>query len=371
MIASSKVPEGNTPVVGFASLREALARVPAVLWIGACFSRSATQGYAPLMRDFFNKIDESRFPHLVAFLKHRYCNIETANVEEILRIVDQIQDSPLSAETRRDLMANQDPRKIKSELLQYCMIRLDVPSVPLTWAAKLLACATEKTTIVTTNYDTVAEQILTNRVAARHCGTEATCHHCNMMAILRENCSCEPGAAGWKPKNAALLKLHGSLCWHVCKNDVCVSANCLVPVCDCTIPKAPKCACCNEENEPVIVLPSMQKSFKTYPQIQRMWDFANTALKSMKVFLIFGFSFPDSDCLIYHLVQSAITNSTILEQILVIDVNTAAVASKLRCMLAGKRVAINELAVPLDGSDRGWCAGWADGVDLNVKIMTG
>src|SRR4051812_16588887 len=89
-----------------------------VLWLGAGFSRCATNGRAPLMRDFFSTLDASSFPHLHRFLRARYADLAEANVEKVMQSLDQMLDSPLSPHTKRRILAGQDPLQVKRELAQ-------------------------------------------------------------------------------------------------------------------------------------------------------------------------------------------------------------------------------------------------------------
>ena len=143
-------------------------------------------------------------------------------------------------------MYGQDPQKVTFEVEQFCLHRLNFGLPDYThWAADVLAHANELTTVVTTNYDVYPEQILRRRIGAKHCGPDATCHHCNMRAILEDKCGCSEGGY-WlgSRKNAALLKLHGSIAWRTCRNKACGITECLKSNCDCSAIHDPKCECC-------------------------------------------------------------------------------------------------------------------------------
>ena len=65
-----------------------------VVILGAGFSVAATNGALPLMRNYFDRLDESRFGLLYEFVDSVAADVATANVERVLLSLDQIRTSP-------------------------------------------------------------------------------------------------------------------------------------------------------------------------------------------------------------------------------------------------------------------------------------
>lgn len=271
--------------------------------------------------------------------------------------LDQILDCPLRPDQRNSILDGLDPSMIRQELERYCIQRLDFRCFDVNnWAVQFLAHANHRTTVITTNYDVLAERILQSRVHAVHGRANSTCHHCNMMAILREDCECVPTRLVKGP-TAPLLKLHGSVAWHVCRNKDCRTCDCLVPSCRCSPATSPSCDCCGSNCRPVLVLPSMQKKYSEFREIRRMWDHAMAALGTCAIFTVFGFSFPASDCLICDVARTAFRSNTRLRKIRIIDVTPDAVADRLTRLLPRDRnIRVEGFEVPRDDSVPKWFA---------------
>jgi NAD-dependent SIR2 family protein deacetylase len=310
------------------------------------------------MKGFFSKLKPGQFRHLENYLSNRCDSPDDANVEAVLLAVEQMEDCPLPPRLRHSILGGQDPKKIREELEKYCIQRLDFAELEADhWPVDLLAHADHRTTVITTNYDTVAEQILSARIHATHCGSAATCHHCNMRAILAEDCQCDlstpprPVGGGHAP----LLKIHGSIAWHSCCNSACRIQDCLVASCDCSPSRLPKCNCCGDPCKPVIVLPSMKKSFAQHPQLGRMWERAHYALSRCTTLTIFGFSFPESDCLICDVFRDAFKAAKGLKDIVIIDIVPELVAKRVAALLPpSSTVTIVCCSAPTDGSVPTW-----------------
>ena len=62
--------------------------------LGAGFSVAATDCQLPLMQTFFDRLRNDAFPELYSFVQSVAGSVESANVEEVLLALDQIQTSP-------------------------------------------------------------------------------------------------------------------------------------------------------------------------------------------------------------------------------------------------------------------------------------
>ena len=305
-----------------------------VLWLGAGFSRCLTMGKAPLMFDFFDSINSAQYPRATEFLNRTYANPKLANVEQVLAILDQLDESPLSSALTRNLLGGQDPRAIKAEIGLYLICRLSFNNISVSpWLTDYLLSSSSRDTYITTNYDVLAESLLSIRRGATHCVSDPSCHHCRMRYCLLHNCECDSTTPKIQAHQGSILKLHGSIAWHICQNRGCCSHNCLQPACDFRPCLDPKCRSCGYACLPAVVLPSMTKKFSTISQISRMWDCAAMALAEAETITVIGFSFPQSDIMIQRVLRSEITTNRRARTIRVLDLNPQPVINTLRELL--------------------------------------
>jgi NAD-dependent SIR2 family protein deacetylase len=331
---------------------------PTVFFLGAGFSRCVSEGKAPLMYDFFDQLKLDTYPQLHKFLVTEYGSPENANVEQALLLLEQLNELPLSGRAL-DLITNRDdPRILKRSLYRYSQQRLcNLGWSADHWAANLLACADNSTTVITTNYDTLAESILSHKVDAKHGTVDSNCFHCRMRALLLDDCQCDDAEVSiTKPSwRGTVLKLHGSIAWQMCTNPSCRQRQCLTPDIHCRPVRNWCCSCCKSPTEPVIVLPSMLKSFADFPRLDRMWNAAADALQDCFAVVIWGFSLPASDFLIRRLFRNCITANAKLRHITIIDRNPSPVANAVREQIPPSRsIGIQTLLTPKDGSTPDW-----------------
>ena len=295
-----------------------------VIILGAGFSAAVTNGKMPLMGNFFEGINRSKYQSLIEFIESIEGDINKANVENILLTLEQIRTSPDSLANKLGLKSKQQYSEINQQLTHYILERLQTGChvTPDNWAVQILAGASEKTTVISMNYDNIAERILSKRRGLTHHGDESNCPHCKMRMILEKSCNCSSreaiGKCDWE---GALLKPHGSIAWRRCLNPDCCSYECLVADKRCRPFEACYCPQCNTECAPAIVLPSMSKNLEKIPEIQAMWNASYDAISEAESILVFGFSFPQSDALFTQLVRKAICTSPKLREFAIIDLN--------------------------------------------------
>lgn len=267
-----------------------------VIFLGAGFSHAATQGAAPLMRNFFEKLEPRKYWTLTSFLRESYNDPKAANVEEALLKLDQLSAAPLDGVDPFFDECRQRHGEVRRELDRYILELLNDPPIYENWATHLLDGTGPTTTVITTNYDNVAEIILSKQENLRHRCQDTNCHHCKMCSLLNDDHECGGTIAdGRRIVTGALLKLHGSIAWRQCNDPKCKGAALILPDAHCRTFKHEKCACCGGECSPVLVPPSMVKSFQRIPEIRRMWNAAYLALKAARSITFVGFSFPRSD----------------------------------------------------------------------------
>lgn len=331
-------------------------RNPVVL-LGAGFSRAVSGGEMPLMNDFFGRLRRRRHKQLYDFLSDRYGSAEHANIEEALQEMNDLESAPFRDRSPTCRKWTDRMPEVRTQLGTYAIKRLSSASYSTChWAARLLRTANSTTTVITTNYDNLAERILSNRHGVVHRSSRTNCHHCRMCRMLTHECECEPAKFRWSPTwQGCLLKLHGSVAWSMCRNPQCQQCGCIVPDSHCRPRDLWKCGCCSSRSEPVLVLPTRHKDFGEYPEIKRMWTAALHALSEAKSLLVFGFSFPASDSQITRMLAEAANERKTLRRIGVIDVDPEPVIQRIAsCLPPTLCVDYHPLQVPSDGSMPAW-----------------
>ena len=309
-----------------------------VVILGAGFSNAATDGQMPLMSNYFADIDVSQFSLLSEFINTVAGDSRTANVETVLLALDQIRTSPKSVLSGWAEEWHSRQAELNLQLTQYTLARL---SVSLTyeadnWAANVLAQCGPNTTVISMNYDNLAERILSNRKGIVHHGPDRNCPHCRMRDLLQHACSCagkhEIDDETWR---GALIKPHGSVAWRRCINASCCSYECLVADERCRPFQPCNCPNCEHRCSPVMVMPTMSKNLNDIPEIGVMWQAARHALADAESILIFGFSLPNSDELLTQMIRNSIHCQKRLKRLGVIDFDPDAVIDRFKRCVPG------------------------------------
>lgn len=296
--------------------------------LGAGFSFAATNGGAPLMRGYFDKLDPASYPDLYEFVVQVGCDrscpsILDANVESVLLALEQAKTaSPFVLDGWFDQWLPKI-ETLRGELGEYTLFRLSngLELDDANWAVNILARTGFDTTYISLNYDNLAENILSARVGTVHCHN-ANCPHCRMRSLLQYSCSCGVTRRDLGRRwHGSLIKLHGSIAWRRCVGDQCCARECIDADCSCAPFSEIPCAHCGEPCVPVMVFPTMSKNLGEIPQIGIMWQAARAALEEAKSILLFGFSLPTSDELLAQLMRNACGKRQNLCKVGVIDLN--------------------------------------------------
>ncbi len=293
-----------------------------VVILGAGFSVAATDGKVPLMRNFFDQLDENKFPRLSGFIADVVGPPASANVESVLLSLDQMCTSPAGVLADWASEWKSTSGIIYEELTTYTLGRLS-PCEKIredNWAAGILSNAGPATTVISMNYDTIAERVLSNRLGMRHSTRFPTCPHCKMRRLLESACSCEGRheitEEDWK---GSLIKPHGSVAWKRCLNSECCSYECLVAHPQCVPFEPCDCPYCDTNCAPVMVMPTMSKNLESLPEIAVMWQAARKAISDAETIVLFGFSLPQSDALLAGMIRKSICTGRKLRSVAAID----------------------------------------------------
>lgn len=97
----------------------------------------------------------------------------------------------------------------------------------------------------------------------------------------------------WDPEQSYYLKAHGSIDWLYCSNEACSIFSKIFPA------KHPGttyyCSECHEQLEFLIIPPVLNKGYRQYPAIRRIWNVAAKEMESAANLVIWGYSLPPTD----------------------------------------------------------------------------
>ena len=334
-----------------------------IVLVGAGFSAAATDGDLPLMKGFFDRLERKTFPELFEFVNAVGCDnvckcVQEANVERVLLVLDQIRTSPDSLLPGWFDSWKPNVTKMEDQFYNYTLSRLRKSAIPNgNWAADVLSRCGPETTIISMNYDNIAERVLSGRRGMIHGGDRPTCPHCKMRLILERGCSCGfrvPFAdESWQ---GALIKLHGSIAWRRCVNPGCCSYQCLVADQHCRPFDPCQCTNCGANCAPVLVMPTMSKNLVNLPEISAMWRTAQLAFDKAESLLMVGFSLPTSDELLIQLIRSACNSEHSLKRVASIDLDPESVLRRFSSLLP-TGYGVEAVALPVE---RNKAPSWLD-----------
>ena len=97
----------------------------------------------------------------------------------------------------------------------------------------------------------------------------------------------------WNPENGYYLKAHGSIDWLYCSNEACRAFRKVFPAIN---PQSKHyCAECHEQLEFLIIPPVLNKGYRQYPIIRRIWNLAAKEIATVNILVIWGYSLPPTD----------------------------------------------------------------------------
>ncbi len=97
----------------------------------------------------------------------------------------------------------------------------------------------------------------------------------------------------WDKNSQFYLKLHGSIDWIFCDNELCRANNKIFPILNPL--DLYYCSYCHEEMKLLIVPPILNKQYRTYPLIRQIWSTAVREIQSIENLAIWGYSLPPTD----------------------------------------------------------------------------
>jgi hypothetical protein len=97
----------------------------------------------------------------------------------------------------------------------------------------------------------------------------------------------------WPANFGYLLKMHGSIDWFYCPNDRCRACHKVFPLL--YSENTFRCSECHEELDSLLIPPILNKGYRQYPLIRRVWNLAAQEIQSATELIIWGYSLPPTD----------------------------------------------------------------------------
>jgi hypothetical protein len=113
----------------------------------------------------------------------------------------------------------------------------------------------------------------------------------------------------WKEEIGYYLKAHGSVDWFYCSNEGCRGFHKVFPLSD---PISPHyCSECYERLDSLLIPPILNKGYRKYPLIRRIWNLAAKELTSVNELIIWGYSLPPTDFYSFWLLRQTRESSNL------------------------------------------------------------
>lgn len=280
--------------------------------LGAGSSISHDKSF-PSINDFFSKAKEfeveikKEFPELYKYIFENFgIDVTSAknkvNIEKVFTILEigiERSNDPLLQIIRSQIL----------KLIQLLLIKITSSAKAnegdLNQFAKILG---ESDTVITFNWDITLDDLIgrknilkwiyehdefDSKELQRNCYWnfiyELSVHGENTF----DGIELKPPYSEWNNKKGYFLKMHGSIDWAFCNNELCKAygKGFIVK----KIEQELYCSSCHEPVHPLIVPPVLNKQYRKYHLIRRVW---NTALKEMETLnelIIWGYSLPETD----------------------------------------------------------------------------
>ena len=169
---------------------------------------------------------------------------------------------------------------------------------------KFSTCLTSSDTILTFNWDILLDNLLGREKVLKAIYNKGNipsqnCYHHFIHQLSAHGeanwggLSVSPPYKEWNNQNGFFLKMHGSIDWIFCNNDLCraFGKGFLAP----SIGQPLYCSNCHEPVYPLLIPPVLNKQYRRYHLIRRIW---NTAFKEIEIadeIIIWGYSLPETD----------------------------------------------------------------------------
>jgi len=165
-------------------------------------------------------------------------------------------------------------------------------------------------TIITFNWDTMLDNVLGRREILEYFSEQSSntanyekyqdnqyCNFASNLSGIRGPTWRRIGEGKplikWTGDEGYYFKMHGSVDWKYCENDMCKSHNNGYPILEANAKHI--CSECYEEMKPLLIPPVLNKQFRKYSLIRKIWNAAAREMEIADEIVIWGYSLPPTD----------------------------------------------------------------------------
>ena len=310
--------------------KENLKEMKTVYLLGA--GASADSDFKlPCLGDFFKEsFEKEKYPYLYNFIKNYFpfTSLENLNLEEVITFLE------LSIDKFGRFGNEIEPSlyNARREFGQFVYDRLNYKPIDgRKWCSKhkiFLEKLSLDDSIITLNYDLVIEH------TAYEIQLAWKPDHPKILERMYDLLESTTRLAGgdrptmydqYKPMGQ-LLKLHGSIDWFYCPREMCPHHQAFYPnwIHEKKVLTSPGdlCKACGTPLAPVIIPPTMSKSFVEFPKLGFLWSLAFRKLRDTDRVIIIGLSFTESDYYLRWLIKSSLlSRGKAQPKVLIVDKN--------------------------------------------------
>lgn len=297
-----------------------------VFMLGAGASKSLFG--LPTMADFFEDFDREQFPHIAGFIDRYFpadgIQKQKLSLEEIVTNLELRADRFGSFGRPPDGSEN----SVRDDFYRLLFDRLSIGrdehraleilrAIGLDYHDFATNEATE-ISVISLNYDLGLDMILRSESLDDNKkgyvqGTIIERMN-SLLGQVRLLAGSRP-SIHWKNKGkGAYLKIHGSIDWLYCANELCSNHQQFFPNWFVNATSNDEigdlCGLCGSPLVPVIVPPTLLKSFEKFPKLGLIWNLAYRKLAEADRVVFFGISFTASDYYLRWLIRSSAAETT-------------------------------------------------------------
>ncbi|MBA7537758.1 hypothetical protein ES705_30027 [subsurface metagenome] len=263
-----------------------------VFILGAGASISHSQGDFPSYNEFFlkaktlglindkNSDDKDLIDYIIEVMKIDILNEKsTVDIERLMTFMDIEIENANNRESYKIQIIKERLLKIIIMLFEELSKNLKVKKGDYNDFIKKIE---DNHTVITFNWDLLLDRILKGKKQYEKLDDLIL----SEMDLINFN---KPINSELLSNNGYYLKLHGSIDWQYCPNSNCDAYNKIL------ISKGKVCGRCFKSFNRLIIPPIINKQYKTYPFIEKLWTLAYIQLDVAQEVVIWGYRLPPTD----------------------------------------------------------------------------
>ena len=265
--------------------------------LGAGSSIGHSKSIFPDITDLFSKIIElkkyktDRIKHIKEYVKEKFGeniwdNDSKINMEDLMTFIDieiERTNDPIFYEIRADIL----------KLIHAVIYELQHEVKDESEYDHFINILKEEDTIITFNWDSMLDKIMDGKIKQYKYSIEKL--FANYERVPKFDSLFEPPYCiiDVYDSKGYYLKLHGSFDWLYCDNSGCITHNKVFKI-D-YLEFEHRCGECHEPMKILIIPPVLNKFYKNYPIIRKLWTIAVNEMQITEHLVFWGYSLPPTD----------------------------------------------------------------------------